>query len=219
MKRLGVLLLTLLLSACLTTVPSKSREEVAQNIKVEKGYPGCRECQRVKTYASPVLASVNKRDYGGGRYLLSDVNIIYTNYTQDNRPNFYLVLALTADSTFVDKLWVWEEMPNGKRVLLTKSENNGAKCYQNLTRHGCVWRLHVQLSKESLKAYSVDGIKLHLSHYRSYKITANDGYKKFDKNNDVTEEASVYVEPFTIKGYLEGLQKLGAENELSRSDR
>lgn len=92
------------LSGCAVNTAPLTRDQVAAKVAIKTGYPGCKGCNLVRTYAAPQLYRqqfVNDPDFHG--WLDLNLQLVSTNYnTADHAQAYRIVAAVIVNGGFVD---------------------------------------------------------------------------------------------------------------------
>lgn len=197
--RIASFSLACFLAGCASFSPPKGAD-VGSGIKVQSGYQGCTtECNKVKTYSSPLLQSDEGTHTSGPftGHVHVRVSLAATNNTEGRIPAYRLVVAYATSGNFNSSAEGLHARLNGVD-LKTVGSLEQSNCSLAVSGQSCFWVQHYALPASYLRSAlsAGSGLRFTFGYFSSppkdligvYSVIASD----------------------QIKGFVEGLGAMGA---------
>lgn len=203
-----------MLSGCTTISPPPTAEQVSQRIEIRTGHAGCKECDKVRTYLSPVLAEWIERPRSPGKsgVMSGKARLVSTNSTSDNTQIYRLDVETAnggdfrpASTWFVDE----NRIHTGASPIRWAVEGEGRK--GNCVLMSCMRFDSYQIEPEKIDRAirSGAGITFFNGIIVSVQSKGNDGYKRTVNVGQEYVGVTVNIPADLIVGFIEGVRSVG----------
>jgi len=195
------------------TPEALTKDQVRDKITVHSGYPGCATCYKVKTFTSPVLAKLSSRVSEGAQqgWLNANVQLIMTNNTEGNLPEYRLQLEMVNNGIFSSDVKVRFRGQHGLQDALSPvGDPDEKQCFSKFG-YGCSWTQTVALPTYAVQNALADNVSLNLfvGVNVDTSVKSNDGYRLVTKASNESVGKNFTISSQLLKGFVEGVQLAG----------